>query len=735
VLASAGALISGSAGKPYSLRSPVLRALRKRLGPVGLSLVLGLSLCLVVEMPVLRRLWRGGMPPVASAVASAARGGRRAMEGLRAALPLPVAPEKDAHGEHDAHGGHGAGAGMMDVITLLATSVLAVPIVSKLPGGSPVLGFLVGGAIVGPSALGLIANVETVKHIAEIGVVFLLFNIGLELSLERLQAMAKYVFGLGTAQMVATTVAAAAVTMLATGLSAPASLVVGVGLAFSSTAVALQVLGDRGEAASRHGRAAFSVLLLQDLAVVLVFMLVPLLAPSGADGAIKGSVLLAALGQAIVKTGVAIVVIMAAGRVVLRPVYRRIADLGNTEIFAATTLLVALGTSTLTAALGLSAALGAFLAGLLLAETEYHLQVESDIAPYRGLLLGLFFMTVGMTIDPALLVAQFVPIAGCIALLVAGKVAIMCLVGPAFGLSFLNAARSGMYLGPGGEFAFVTFGLAQVSGLLSASLCNTLTLVVALSMAVTPTLAGLGAQLRDHLEAGSSDMAALQPAEGEVDDMRGHVIIAGFGRSGQLIATLLSEQLIPFVALDMRSDRVTAGRDDELPVFFGDAGSPAVLHSVGAARAACAVVCMDTAGANYRTVYSMGKHYPNVPVYVRAVDVADGLKLEKAGATACVPETLEPSLQLAAAVLSQLDLPPEDVVTAIDSFRRRNISELREMASLSGTSLGYGAAVKQGKEGATLSAAAPVAPLAVAAAPAAAADVPPLSLDAAAGAA
>jgi monovalent cation:proton antiporter-2 (CPA2) family protein len=747
----AGALISGSAGKPYALRHPVLRALRKRLGPVGLAILLSLSLCLVVEMPYARRLWRGSLPPVSSAVASCARRGRRGLEQLRAALPLPAKDAKknaNSHGDAKGHaaaagaaGAHGADAhaagghddghaGMMDVITLLATSVLAVPIVSKLPGGSPVLGFLVGGAVVGPSALGLIANVEAVKHIAEIGVVFLLFNIGLELSLERLQAMAKYVFGLGTAQMVATTIAAGAVTMLATGLSAPASLVVGVGLAFSSTAVALQVLGDRGEAASRHGRAAFSVLLLQDLAVVLVFMLVPLLAPSGADGAIKSSVLLAALGTAIVKTGVAIIVIMAAGRVVLRPVYRRIADLGNTEIFAATTLLVALGTSTLTAALGLSAALGAFLAGLLLAETEYHLQVESDIAPYRGLLLGLFFMTVGMTIDPALLVAQFVPIAGCIALLVAGKVAIMCLVGPMFGLSFLNAARSGMYLGPGGEFAFVTFGLAQACGLLTLSLCNTLTLVVALSMAVTPSLAGLGAQLRDRLEAGSSDMAALQPAEGEVDDMRGHVIIAGFGRSGQLIATLLSEQLIPFVALDMRSDRVTAGRESELPVFFGDAGSPAVLHSVGAARAACAVVCMDTAGANYRTVYSMGKHYPAVPVYVRAIDVADGLKLEKAGATACVPETLEPSLQLAAAVLAQLELPPEDVVTAIDSFRRRNISELREMASASGTSLGYGASTAALK--AAPAAAVPAAAVAALAAAAAVVGELPPPADAAA---
>jgi len=698
----AGALMSGSAGEKFT-GSPWMKAVQQRLGPAGLAFVIACSLALVVELPLItRRLFPSGMPPVSAAVAAAARRGKAAMETARGALHRErhaaeghssdkkrssnAASSKAGKGAKQAahaasHDDGGAGAGMMDVITLLATSVLAVPLISKLPGGSPVLGFLIGGAAIGPMALGLIANVETVKHIAEIGVVFLLFNIGLELSLDRLQSMAKYVFGLGVSQVIGTTIPAAIVVALTTGISMPAAVVVGVGLAFSSTAVAMQVLGDRGEAASRHGRVAFSVLLLQDLAVVLVLMLVPLLAggasPDG--GGFQGAVLLKALGLAIVKTVVAIAVILAAGRVVLRPVYRRIADLGNTEIFSATTLLVALGTSTLTSVLGLSAALGAFLAGLLLAETEYHLQVESDIAPYRGLLLGLFFMTVGMTIDPGLLVARFVPIVACIALLVAGKVAVMTAVGPIFGLNRLNAARAGMYIGPGGEFAFVTFGLAVSSGLLSQAIVNELTLVVALSMAATPWLANVGADLRERLEAGSSDMKALQPAVGEVDDMSGHVIIAGFGRSGQLIAQLLTEQHIPFVALDMRSDRVQAGREDDLPVFFGDAGSQQVLHSVGTHRARCAVVCMDTSGANYRTVYTMHKHYPSVPVYVRAADVADGLKLEKAGATACVPETLEPSLQLASAVLSRLELPPEEVVTAIDSFRRRNMDQLLKL--------------------------------------------------------
>ena len=427
--------IGGWAGSKWVL-GPGLAALRARLGPAGLALLAAVGLLMAFEIPIVSaRLWKGALPPVAGAAAAAFKGGKQGVGKIRAAMPAPPEDPKKAkaraaaaraaqkkppppaqvlvvpadegasaslvdaplphfphlplHAPPDASGadhGHehgGAGAGMMDVITLLATSVIAVPIVSKLPGGSPVLGFLVGGAVIGPAALGLIANVETVKHIAEIGVVFLLFNIGLELSLERLQSMAKYVFGLGVAQMVVTTLAAAAVVHVTAGLAAPAAMVVGVGLAFSSTAVAMQVLADRGEASSRHGRAAFSVLLLQDLAVVLVFMLVPLL-----SGDIVGAVLLKALALAVAKTGLAIALIMAVGRVVLRPVYRRIADLGNTEMFSATTLLVALGTSTLTAALGLSAALGAFLAGLLLAETEYHLQARG--APTRvGLAVAL----------------------------------------------------------------------------------------------------------------------------------------------------------------------------------------------------------------------------------------------------------------------------------------------------------------------------------------------------------
>lgn len=575
--------------------------------------------------------------------------------------------------------------GLLDVLWLLATSVVIVPIVSKLPGGSPVLGFLLGGALIGPHSLAIINNVEAVRYLAEFGVVFLLFNIGLELSLERLQSMGKFVFGMGSAQVVLSTALSAAAVMAISKLSAPGAIIVGGGLAMSSTAVALQVLQDRGESGSRHGRATFSILLFQDLAVVAFLMMVPLLAPSGTQGGI--AVILKALGVAAVKAVLCMTAITAGGRLLCRPIYRRIASLKNAEIFAALTLLAVLGTSVITQQAGLSMALGAFLAGLLLAETEFALQVESDIAPYRGLLLGLFFMTVGMEISPALLVARWnVILMGLVALL-AGKVAIMAAVGPMFGLPLLVAVRAGLFVAPGGEFAFVLLGEAVKQNVVPAALVNELFLVVGLSMAVTPWIAASGQWLASL---NKGDVSNLQPTEGENADLSGHVIIAGFGRVGQMIAQLLSERLIPFVAVDVNADRVSSGRQLDLPVYFGDAGSPAVLHSIGAGRAKCAVITLDTPGANYRVVWSMNKNYPKVKTYVRARDVEHGLNLEKAGATAVVPETLEPSLQLAAAVLSQMDLPDEEVVTAIDSFRRAHVRELSELAEGGGFSLGYG---------------------------------------------
>jgi len=545
---------------------------------------------------------------------------------------------------------------------------------------------------VGPHALNIIADVHQVQHLAELGVVFLLFNIGLELSLERLQSMAKQVFGMGSAQVVLSLLGVAAAAMALAGLPGTSAIILGGALAMSTTAVAIQVLEDRGEMGSRHGRATFSVLLFQDLAVVVLLMLIPLLAPDPSGKPAGAAKIAQALGLAGVKAVFCIVSIIAGGRLILRPLYKRIAGLANAEIFAATTLLVVLGTSLTTQLAGLSLALGAFLAGLLLAETEYALQVESDIAPYKGLLMGLFFMTVGMQISVGLFCAQWKTILVSIVVLIAGKLAVMMAAGQAFGLSRLASLRSGLLLASGGEFAFVAFGEAVAKGVLPADLTGQLYMVVALSMALVPYLAMLGAKVGALMEQSSrsaSDPAALQPDQGEVKDLKNHVIIAGYGRVGQLIAQMLSEQLIPFVALDVKADRVAQGRSGDLPVYFGDAGSPAVLHSVGAERAACAVITLDSPGANYRTVWAMHKHFPNVKTYVRAHDVNHGINLERAGAAVVVPETLEPSLQLAASVLGALNIPPEEVTGMVDQFRKKHLSELRALTKEMGTSLGY----------------------------------------------
>ncbi|XP_022862483.1 K(+) efflux antiporter 2, chloroplastic-like isoform X1 [Olea europaea var. sylvestris] len=445
-------------------------------------------------------------------------------------------------------------ASLFDMLWLLLASVIFVPIFQKIPGGSPVLGYLAAGILIGPYGVSIIRHVHGTKAIAEFGVVFLLFNIGLELSVERLSSMKKYVFGLGSAQVLATAAVVGLVAHFVAGQPGPASIVIGNGLALSSTAVVLQVLQERGESTSRHGRATFSVLLFQDLAVVVLLILIPLISPNSSKGGVGFQAIAEALGLAAVKAIVAITAIIAGGRLLLRPIYKQIAENQNAEIFSANTLLVILGTSLLTARAGLSMALGAFLAGLLLAETEFSLQVESDIAPYRGLLLGLFFMTVGMSIEPKLLVTNFPVVMGSLSLLIVGKTILVALIGRLFGISIVSAIRVGLLLAPGGEFAFVAFGEAVNQGIMSSQLSSLLFLVVGISMALTPYLAAGGQLIASRFEL--HDVRSLLPVESETDDLQDHIIICGFGRVGQIIAQLLSERLIPFVALDVRRYKI-----------------------------------------------------------------------------------------------------------------------------------------------------------------------------------
>ncbi|XP_024388628.1 K(+) efflux antiporter 2, chloroplastic isoform X2 [Physcomitrium patens] len=668
---------------PTTVFSELATAVRAQLGKVVIGAALLLAGGVYLNNRMEKRAILSEIPPTTTSIEVQQKGRPLIKEIQKLPKRVKKLIEKLPHQELNEEE-----TSLFDVLWLLLASVVFVPLVQKIPGGSPVLGYLAAGVLIGPYALSIIQNVHGTKAIGEFGVVFLLFNIGLELSVERLSSMKKYVFGFGSAQVLATAVAVGYFTFLVSGASGPLAIVIGNGLALSSTAVVLQVLQERGESTSRHGRATFSVLLFQDLAVVVLLILIPLLSPNSSKGGVGFQAIAEALGLAAVKAVVAITAIIAGGRLLLRPIYKRMADNHNAEIFAANTLLVVLGTSFFTARAGLSMALGAFLAGLLLAETEFALQVESDIAPYRGLLLGLFFMTVGMSIDPKLLVAKFPMIMGALTLLIVGKTLIVTGLGRCFGLSTVAAVRAGLFLAPGGEFAFVAFGEAVNQGIMSLEMSSLLFLVTGLSMAITPWLAAGGQLIASRFD--QQDVRSLLPAESETDDLQNHMIICGFGRVGQIISQLLAERLIPFVALDVRSERVSMGRALDLPVFFGDAGSREILHKVGAERASAAVIALDTPGANYRTVWALSKYYPHVKTFVRAHDVDHGMSLEKAGATAVVPETLEPSLQLAAAILAQAKLPPSEIASAIDQFRSNHLSELTELSEASGSSLGYG---------------------------------------------
>jgi len=532
-----------------------------------------------------------------------------------------------------------------DALVFLAAAVLFAPLLKRLKF-SLVLGYLAAGAIIGPAALGIVEDVEQVRALGEIGVVFLLFAIGLELSFERLKVMRRLVFGLGAGQVIATGIVLAGVAM-AVGQTVGAALVIGAALALSSTAFVLQLMTERGELATRHGRAAFSTLLFQDLAVVPILVVVPLIG-AGNDGGTMAIVLLATLAKA----AIALTVIVVAGRVALRPLYGLIAAARAPELFTAMTLLVVLGIGWATQMVGLSMALGAFLAGLLLSESEFRHQVEADIEPFRGILLGLFFMTVGMSIDLGLALTEALTVLALLGGLMAIKTVITLAIALAMRLPFAAALRAAALLAQGGEFAFVILGAAVGAEVVGDRTADMLFLVIALSMAATPAIVWAIGWTAKLFERG--DTLSLTGLVEETAELEGHVIIAGFGRVGRTVARLLDAKLIPYVAIDSDAQRVRDGRRDGHSVYFGDAARPDVIRLIGGDRARAVVVTLSTEGqAVDRTVAHLHHRLPDLAIFARARDPIHARVLEEKGATGTVLETLEASLQLGGAVLRQ----------------------------------------------------------------------------------
>lgn len=550
---------------------------------------------------------------------------------------------------------------LYDIILLLAAAVFIVALFKKLRLNA-VLGYFTAGALVGPHGLGYVKDMHATEFIAEFGVVFLLFVIGLELSLERLKAMRVQVFGFGGAQ-VALTLAAIGGAAYALGLGVETALIIGGGLALSSTAVVLKLLQQQKEEATQVGRLSLAVLLLQDFVVVPMLVLVPILAQG------SGNAANAAL-EAVFKGLGVMVTIIALGRLIIRPLYHWISSTRNAELFAALTLLLVLGTAGLTQHWGLSMALGAFIAGLLVAETEYQHQVMAEILPFKGLLLGLFFMTVGMYINLAEVWANLLPILGLTLALMAGKAVI--LIGLCKALKFRTgtAIHTGLLLAQGGEFAFVLFNLATQYKVLDASLTHRLLPVVVLSMALTPLLDGLGRRISRKWDARPpvDDVHTVE----ETGDLGHHVIVAGFGRVGQTVAKLLVEEQIPFVAIDPDPKVVAEHRKLGMPVYFGDSTRMETLTSLGIDRAHTILLTHSDMKASKAAIPQLRRTYPELVIIARASDEKKAHTLLDLGAHQVVPETLEASLQLGGALLKDMGTPEVEVERVIAHFRAKN---------------------------------------------------------------
>ncbi|HEY7636358.1 MAG TPA: cation:proton antiporter [Gemmatimonadales bacterium] len=554
---------------------------------------------------------------------------------------------------------------LRDVLIILMAAVAIVPVFRRFRANA-VLGYLVAGALIGPHGLGLLRDIGATRVMGELGVVFLLFSLGLELSIERITYLRSYVFGLGSAQLVATGLVVG-LAARAVGVPSGAALVLGAGLALSSTAVVFQMLTQRRETRSPPGRIAVAVLLLQDLAVLPLLTLIPLLGR-------PESGILPALSVAFLKAAAAFLIIFAAGRLALRPLLRAVARGGDPELFTGIALLLVLGVGWLTQLAGLSMALGAFLAGLLIAETEYRPQVEGDIQPFRGILLALFFMTVGMNINLGLLGERGPLLAALLVMLLAIKAGVLALVSRGFGLSWSAAASVGIMLAQGGEFGFVLFGLARERQVLTQETEQVAILVVALSMAITPLLITASRALARRLPAGEE-----LPHEAGSSDLRDHVLIAGFGRVGQTLALLLESRHVPYAALDLDHERVAEARNRGLPVFYGDASRVDVLRAIGVERARVAVITLDQPESAGRTVHVLRRLLPELPILVRARDVAQCERLALAGATDVVPEVVEGSLQLGGSLLRLLGQPREEVERVLEEFRLATYARLGEI--------------------------------------------------------
>ncbi|HEB95901.1 MAG TPA: potassium transporter KefC [Sedimenticola thiotaurini] len=547
---------------------------------------------------------------------------------------------------------------LTDIVVLLAAAVVAVPLARAI-GLGVVPGFLVAGIVMGPSMLGLIDNREEIAHLAEFGVVLLLFVIGIELKPARLWAMRRLVFGLGALQVLVTGALIGMVAHYLFGIDTRASILIGPALALSSTAFVLQLLTEQGMLESSYGRTSIAVLLFQDLAVVPLLILVSFL------GATELTIS-EDIGFAVLEAVIILALIVAGGRYLLQPVLHRVARFGSPEVFTASAALLVLGTALLMERIGLSMAMGAFVAGLLVADSEYRHQIVAEIQPARGLLLGLFFMSMGMSMDLAGFFDRPFVSLGLVLLLMIGKALLIWPLARLFGSPSGTARATALLLAQSGEFALVLFAVAADSALLADGLFQQLLVVVVLSMLATPPVAALAHRLataRSRQPAG----AMGEPPGGEAASAR--TMIIGFGRVGRRVGRILELCHQPYVALDIDVVTVDEARRAGKPVYYGDARQPEVLNSMGLDRMEQAVVTVDDYGVAEQLVAGLHRDHPDLRILARGRDLDHCRLLRRSGAAVTVSENLEASIALAQGVLTQLEVGQEEAERMIEQFR------------------------------------------------------------------
>ena len=543
---------------------------------------------------------------------------------------------------------------LTELLAYLIAAVIAVPIARRFGFGS-VLGYLAAGIIIGPWGLKLFADVDRILHLAEFGVVLLLFIIGLELQPTRLWALRKGIFGTGTMQVLLTG-ALLSGAGLAFGLAWKSALIIGLILALSSTAFVLQLLAERKQLTTRHGRVAFTILLLQDIAVIPLLALIPMLAPVATGDSPSTNVLLQ-LG--------AVLALIAGGRWLLRPMFRIAARDGGHEIFTATALVVVVGASLLMIQVGLSAGLGAFLAGVLLADSEFRHELEAEIEPFKGLLLGLFFVAVGMSTNLGLLADIPWQILGMTVALIGLKAAVLFFVGRISGLPTTSARSLAFVLAQGGEFAFVLFAAALQGRLIERELFELLVLIVTLSMIATPFLV-----LADERLGRTSRAREDKRDWDKVEADRDHdVIIAGLGRFGQVVARVLNMRRIPFTALESDTHQVDFVRRFGNIVYYGDATRLELLRAAHVDRAKVFIVAIEDVEASVRTVELVKRHYPQLKVFARATDRAHARALRDRNVDYVIRENYVSSLEMAENLLLALGDPADKARESIRQFR------------------------------------------------------------------